>query len=193
MQDLSPLLTDLYQINMIQAYLDHGKTDTAVFELFVRRLPARRGFLMAAGLEQALDYLENLRFETSDLIWLESTGRFSKALIDYLAAFRFTGDVHAMREGTVFFADEPILRVTAPLPQAQFVESRLINILHFQTLVASKAARCVLAAPAKLLVDFGMRRAHGAEAGLMAARASYVADRRTTSAFRRILVPPPSP
>jgi nicotinate phosphoribosyltransferase len=171
----SPLLTDLYQINMIQAYLDHGDTDTAVFELFVRSLPARRGFLLAAGLEQALDFLENLRFSAADIAWLKSTGRFGKNLLDYLGDFRFTGDVHAMPEGTAFFANEPILRITAPLPQAQFVESRLINILHFQTLIAAKAARSVLAAPGKLLVDFGLRRAHGAEAGLMAARASYIA------------------
>ena len=175
MEDASPLLTDLYQINMVQAYLDHGDTETAVFELFARTLPARRGFLLAAGLEQALDYLETLRFSDADLSWLKGTGRFGQKLLDYLAAFRFTGDVHAMPEGTAFFAAEPILRVTAPLPQAQFVESRLINILHFQSLIAAKAARCVLAAPNKLLVDFGMRRAHGAEAGLMAARASYVA------------------
>jgi nicotinate phosphoribosyltransferase len=170
----SPLLTDLYQINMIQAYLDHEKTGTAVFELFVRSLPARRGFLVAAGLEQALDFLENLCFSAAEIAWLKSTGRFRDNLLDYLADFRFTGDVHAMREGTVFFANEPILRVTAPLPQAQFAESRLINILHFQTVVAAKAARMMLAAPNKLLVDFGMRRAHGAEAGLMAARASYI-------------------
>jgi nicotinate phosphoribosyltransferase len=175
MKDISPLLTDLYQINMIQAYLDHGDTKTAVFEFFARSLPARRGFLAAAGLEQALDYLENLRFSAADIAWLKSTGRFRKNLLDYLGDFRFSGDVHAMPEGSVFFAGEPILRITAPLPQAQFVESRLINILHFQTLIASKAARCVLAAPNKLLVDFGMRRAHGAEAGLMAARASYIA------------------
>ena len=175
MEQISPLLTDLYQINMIQAYLDHGDTETAVFEFFARTLPPRRGFLLAAGLAQALDFLEQLRFSAADIAWLESTGRFGKKLLDYLAAFRFTGDVHAMPEGTVFFANEPILRVTAPLPQAQFVESRLINILHFQSLVAAKAARCVLAAPNKLLVDFGMRRAHGAEAGLMAARASYIA------------------
>jgi len=172
---VSPLLTDLYQLNMIQAYLDHGKTDTAVFEFFCRTLPPRRGFLLAAGLEQALDYLEGLCFSGDDIAWLKSTGRFRDNLIDYLRDFRFTGDVHAMPEGTAFFASEPILRVTAPLPQAQFVESRLINILHFQTLIAAKAARCVLAAPGKLLVDFGMRRAHGAEAGLMAARASYIA------------------
>ena len=170
----SALLTDLYQINMIQAYLDHGEKDTAVFEFFARNLPARRGFLVAAGLEQALDYLETLRFSDTDIAWLKSTGRFRENLIDYLATLRFTGDVHAMREGSVFFANEPILRVTAPLPLAQFVELRLINILHFQTLVASKAARMMLAAPGKLLVDFGMRRAHGAEAGLLAARASYL-------------------
>jgi nicotinate phosphoribosyltransferase len=171
----SPLLTDLYQLTMIQAYLDHGDTDTAVFELFVRTLPARRGFLLAAGLEQALDFLETLRFSGAEIAWLERTGRFGKNLIDYLRGFRFTGDVLAMPEGTAFFANEPILRVTAPLPQAQFAESRLINIMHYQILVASKAARAVLAAPDKLLVDFGLRRAHGAEAGLMAARASYVA------------------
>jgi nicotinate phosphoribosyltransferase len=172
---ISPLLTDLYQVNMIQAYLDHGDTATAVFELFVRSLPARRGFFLAAGLEQALDFLENLRFSAAEIAWLESTGRFGKNLVDYLRDFRFTGDVHAMAEGTAFFANEPILRLTAPLPQAQFVESRLINILHYQLLIAAKAARSVLAAPGKLLVDFGMRRAHGAEAGVMAARASYIA------------------
>ena len=171
----SPLLTDLYQINMIQAYLDHGDTDTAVFELFVRSLPSRRGFLLAAGLAQALDFLEQLRFSSADVDWLKSTGRFNKNLLDYLAAFRFSGEVHAIAEGTAFFPSEPILRVIAPLPQAQLVESRLINILHFQSLIAAKAARCVLAAPGKLLVDFGMRRAHGAEAALLATRASYLA------------------
>jgi len=175
MEHVSPLLTDLYQINMIQAYLDHGDSATAVFEFFVRALPPRRGFLLAAGLAQALDFLETLRFSPSDIAWLKSTGRFSQRLLDYLGGFRFTGEVHAMAEGTVFFANEPILRVTAPLPQAQFVESRLINMLHFQSLIAAKAARMRLAAPDKLLVDFGMRRAHGAEAGLLAARASYIA------------------
>ena len=171
----SPLLTDLYQFNMIQAYLEHGETKTAVFEFFVRKLPAQRGFLVAAGLEQALEFLENLRFSAEELEWLASEGRFGAGLLDYLASFRFNGDVHAMREGTVFFANEPILRVTAPLPEAQLVETRLINILHFQSLIAAKAARMVLLAPNKLLIDFGLRRAHGADAGLMAARASYIA------------------
>jgi nicotinate phosphoribosyltransferase len=171
----SALLTDLYQFNMLQAYFDHGQTDTAVFEFFVRRLPARRGFLMAAGLEQALDFLENLQFSSEEIDWLRQGRRFTDDFVDYLARLRFTGDVDAMPEGTIFFADEPIIRVIAPLPEAQLVESRLINILHFQSLIASKAARMVLAAPGKQLVDFGLRRAHGAEAGLMAARASYLA------------------
>jgi nicotinate phosphoribosyltransferase len=130
---------------------------------------------MAAGLEQALGFLENLHFSPEELDVLARSGRFSKRLVDYLAGLRFTGDVHAMPEGTVFFANEPILRVTAPLAEAQLVESRLINILHFQSLIAAKAARMRLLAPGKLLVDFGLRRAHGAEAGLLAARASYVA------------------
>jgi nicotinate phosphoribosyltransferase len=171
----TPLLTDLYQLNMLQAYLDHGETKTAVFEFFVRKFPARRGFLIAAGLEQALNFLANLHFSSEEIDWLRQSGRFGKKLLDHLATLRFTGDVHAMPEGTVFFANEPILRVTAPLPEAQLVETRLINILHFQSLIASKAARMKLAAPDKLLVDFGLRRAHGWEAGIMAARASYIA------------------
>ncbi len=173
---VSPLLTDLYQLNMVQAYLDHGMTDTAVFELFSRKMPPRRGFLMAAGLEQAVGYLlDGMAFGEDDLAWLERSGRFRPNFLDYLKDFRFTGDVHAMPEGTVFFADEPVLRITAPLPQAQLVETRLINILQVQSLVASKAARMVLAAPDRALVDFGLRRAHGSEAGLYAARAAYVA------------------
>ncbi|WP_375159817.1 nicotinate phosphoribosyltransferase [Bradyrhizobium sp. RDT46] len=170
----SALLTDLYQLNMVQAYLEAGQTGTAVFEFFVRKLPPQRNFLMAAGLEQALEFLQGLRFSDDELSWLIRSGRFSARLIDYLSDFQFSGDVHAMPEGTVFFANEPILRVTAPLPEAQLLETRLINVLHFQSLIASKAARMALLAPGKLLVDFGLRRAHGAEAGLLAARASYI-------------------
>jgi nicotinate phosphoribosyltransferase len=171
----SPLTTDLYELNMVQAYLDKGEDKEAVFEFFVRRLPERRGFLLTAGLEDTLDYLENLRFSDEEIAWLENSGRFRQNLLDYLKAFRFTGDVHAIPEGTVCFPHEPLIRITAPLPQAQLVESRLINILHFQTLIASKAARMVLAAPGKILSDFGLRTAHGAEAGLYSARASYLA------------------
>ncbi|HKK13490.1 MAG TPA: nicotinate phosphoribosyltransferase [Gammaproteobacteria bacterium] len=171
----TPLLTDLYQLTMMQAYHDQGMEETAVFEFFARSLPPHRNFLVAAGLEQALGFLESLRFDSEELEWLNATGRFRQSFLDRLERLRFTGDVHAMPEGTVFFPNEPILRVTAPLPEAQLVESRLINLLHFSTLVASKAARCVLAAPGRQLVDFGMRRAHGAEAGLLAARSAYLA------------------
>jgi len=171
----SPLLTDLYELNMIQAYLDRGENGEAVFEFFVRRLPARRSFLLAAGLADAIDYLTTLHFSDAEIDWLKSTGRFNQSLFDYLAGFRFTGDVHAIPEGSVCFPSEPLIRITAPLPQAQLVETRLINILHYQTLVASKAARMVLAAPGKILSDFGLRTAHGAEAGLFSARASYIA------------------
>ena len=171
----SPLTTDLYELNMVQAYLDRAENKEAVFEFFVRKLPPRRGFLLAAGLEDALGYLETMRYSDSEIAWLKSTGRFRANLIDYLKNFRFTGDVHAIPEGTVCFAPEPLLRISAPLPQAQLVESRLINIMHYQTLIASKAARMVLAAPGKALSDFGLRTAHGAEAGLFSARASYIA------------------
>jgi nicotinate phosphoribosyltransferase len=177
----SLLLTDLYQLTMLQAYYDRGMEATAVFEFLVRRLPERRNFLMAAGLDQVLDFLEQARFRPEELDWLGSTGRFRPSTLARLAGWRFTGDVHAMPEGTVFFADEPILRVEAPLPEAQLVETRLMNLLQFQVVVASKAARCVLAAPDRLLVDFGLRRAHGAEAGLLSARASYLAGFGGTS------------
>lgn len=169
------LLTDLYELTMLQAYFDEAMCAPAVFELFVRVLPPRRNFLMLAGIEQALDYLEQLRFSPDELEWLRGTGRFRGLFLDWLRDFRFTGAVHAMREGSVFFANEPVLRIEAPIGQAQFVESRLINLINFSTLVATKAARCVLAAPDKVLIDFGLRRAHGAEAGLLAARASYLA------------------
>jgi len=171
----SLLLTDLYQLNMVEAYLAAGMEDEAVFEFFVRKLPPDRGFLVAAGLEQAIRYLLEAQCSPAELDWLRSCGRFSKRLIDFLAGFRFSGDVDAPPEGTIVFADEPLIRVTAPIAEAQLVETRLINFLHFQTLVASKAARMVLAAPGKGLVDFGLRRAHSGEAGLLAARAAYLA------------------
>src|ERR1043165_8118327 len=124
----SILLTDLYQLTMVQVYLEQDMMDTAVFEFFVRRLPAQRSFLVAAGLEQVLDFLEQLHLSQTELEWLKQTGRFSRSCLDYLAALQFSGDVHAMREGTVFFRNEPILRVTAPLPQAQFIETRIMNL-----------------------------------------------------------------
>jgi nicotinate phosphoribosyltransferase len=171
----SLLLTDLYQLTMLQAYLDQGQAELAVFEFFVRRLPEQRQFLMAAGLEQVLDFLEGACLSEAELAWLAGTGRFHGRFIESLRLLRFEGAVDALPEGTVFFADEPVLRVVAPLPQAQLVETRIINLLQYQTLVASKAARARLVAPVLQLVDFGLRRAHGAEAGLLSARASYLA------------------
>ena len=174
MLDHSLLLTDLYQLSMLEAYAAHGMAGTAVFEFFVRKLPPTRGFLLAAGLEQLVLFLENLRYSAAEIDWLRASGLFSSGLVDSLAELRFTGELDAMPEGTVFFPDEPVLRVTAPLSQAQLVETRLINLIHFQTVIASTAARMVLAAPGKQLIDFGFRRAHGAEAGTLAARASFL-------------------
>ena len=171
----SALLTDLYQLTMLQAYFDKNMNETAVFEFFVRQLPEQRNFLIAGGLEQVVDYLEMLHINLAEIDWLARTGRFTQPFLDSLSSLRFTGNVDAMREGTAFFANEPILRITAPLREAQFVETRIINLLQFQTMVASKAVRVRLAAPRHLLVDFGLRRAHGEEAGLLSARASYLA------------------
>lgn len=171
----SPLLTDFYELAMLQTYFSRGMNDTAVFEFSVRQLPAGRNFLMAAGLAQVVDYLGELLFDQDDVGWLSASGRFDPAFIASLIDFRFSGDVDALPEGTVFFADEPLLRITAPLREAQFIESRVMNLLHYQTLVASKAARSVLAAQGKRLIDFGLRRAHGAEAAVLSARASYIA------------------
>ncbi len=177
----SVLLTDVYQLTMLQAYYLKNMNETAVFEFFVRRAAENRNFYVVAGLEQCLEYLENFRITEDECAWLADCGFFQKEFVDYLSTLRFEGDVHALAEGTVFFPNEPIIRVTAPLPEAQIVETRLINLLQFQSMIASKAVRSVLAAPDKWLVDFGLRRAHGCEAGLLAARASYIAGFGGTS------------
>ena len=186
------LLTDLYELTMLQAYHSERMNGRAAFELFVRALPRTRNFLVAAGLAQVVDYLQELRFDDEDLAWLASTNRFTPEFLDTLRELRFTGDVDAMPEGSVFFPDEPILRIVAPLREAQLVESRVMNLVHYQTLVASKAVRSVLAAPGRLLVDFGLRRSHGAEAALLSARASYLAGfggSATTEAGREFGIP----
>ena len=188
----SVLLTDLYELTMLDAYFAEGMAGRAVFEFFVRALPAERNFLVAAGLAQVVDYLRALTFRDDELAWLAQTARFPPAFLDSLRGFSFTGDVDAMPEGTPFFPDEPILQISAPLREAQFVESRVMNLMHYETTVASKAVRCVLAAPGRLLVDFGLRRAHGAEAGVLSARASYLAGfsgTATVEAGRRFGIP----
>ena len=186
------LATDFYQLTMLHAYYRAGMEDLAVFEFFCRRLPAKRGFLMAAGLATVLEQLETASFSPAEIGWLRASGRFPDEIVDRFAAWRFTGDVDAVPEGTLVFADEPILRVTAPIAQAQLIETMVINLLHFQTLVATKAARMVLAASGAGLVDFGLRRAHSLEAGTYAARAAYLAGfdgTATVSAGERYGIP----
>ena len=177
----SALLVDQYQLSMMEAYIQRDMNKTAVFELFVRRLPKERNFLVATGLEQALELLESLHFTPEELKWLKQTGKYSQDFLAYLADFKFRGDVDAMPEGTLFFPNEPILQIIASMAEAQFIESRIINLLHYQTLVASKAVRSVLMGPGKTLIDFGVRRSHGFEAGVLAARASYIAGFTGTS------------
>ncbi|MGE5722780.1 MAG: nicotinate phosphoribosyltransferase [Sphingomonadales bacterium] len=186
------LTADFYQLTMLHAYRAAGMNQRATFEFFCRKLPPSRGFLIAAGLATLLEKLENARFTEAELAWLSASGRFPADMIDYFARWRFAGDVDAVPEGTLVFPNEPILRVDAPIAEAQLVETLVINHLHFQTLVASKAARMVLAAPDAQLIDFGLRRAHGLEAGLLAARAAYLAGfagTATTSAGMEFGIP----
>src|SRR5690606_26493724 len=169
------VLTDLYQLTMMQAYWREQYDGDAVFSLSVRRLPAERNYLLACGIEDVLDYLESVHFDDDDISYLASLPQFDPAFLETLRSFRFTGDVHAVPEGTPVFANEPILEVTAPLPEAQLVETFVLNIVHLRTLLASKAARVVAAAQGRTVVDFGMRRIHGASAALDGARAFYIA------------------
>ncbi|WP_163866065.1 nicotinate phosphoribosyltransferase [Myxococcus eversor] len=181
MEPEAALLTDLYQLTMTEAYLAEGQWDEAVFSLFVRGLPTRRNYLLAAGLEDALHTLEQLRFRAEDLEWLASQGRFSDRLLGWLERFKFSGDLDAMPEGTPVFGQEPLLEVRAPLPEAQLVETYLLNHVHLQTLAASKASRVVTAAAGRPVMEFGLRRIHGTDAGLKVARASYLAGVESTS------------
>jgi nicotinate phosphoribosyltransferase len=179
------LATDLYQLTMAAAYFENQlRSERAVFELFVRRIPEKRSFLLAVGLQQALEYLENLHFEEDEIRFISTHPAFQNAsykFFEYLKAFRFTGDVWAMPEGTAFFSQEPILRVEAPIIEAQIVETSLLAIINFQSMIASKAVRLVNAARGRNVIEFGTRRAHGTEAGLLAARAAYIAGCAGTS------------
>ena len=177
----SALFTDLYELTMLQAYYAEGMTATAVFELFFRELPARRNYIMAAGLDDVLSYLEELRFTDDELAWLEQRGQFSEALLEALRHFRFTGDVYAVPEGTIVFENEPVVQVVAPLPEAQLVETYVLNQIHLQSVAATKAARVVTAAQGRNVVDFGSRRSHGTDAALKVACTSYLAGAIGTS------------
>lgn len=182
--ETSALYTDLYQLTMLQAYWREGMNETAVFDLFVRRLRDRK-YLLACGLEQALEYLEHLSFSEEALAYLDEQDQFEDEFLTWLADFEFTGDVYAVAEGTPVFPDEPIMEVVAPIGEAQLVETLLLNQITFQTSIASKAARVVQAARAgdtePLVADFGMRRTHGTDAAMKAARAQFVAGVDATS------------
>jgi nicotinate phosphoribosyltransferase len=176
------LLLDLYELTMCESYLAEGMAERqATFQLYCRRLPGGWGYLVAAGIEDALEYLAGLRFDEDELAFLETTGLFRPSLLERLGQLRFSGGVRAMPEGTLFFPPEPLLEVTAPLIEAQLVETLVVNYVHVQSLIAAKASRCVEAAEGRRLVEFGLRRAHGGEAGLKAARASYLAGFDATS------------
>ena len=175
------LLTDLYELNMAVSYLRRGMTGPATFSLFVRQLPPDGGFLIAAGLEDCLAFLEQLAFTAADLAWLAESQGFSEPDLEALRRLRFTGDVWAVPEGTAVFAGEPLVEVTAPIAEAQLAETVLLNHVTFQTGIASKAARCALAARGAQLVDFSFRRTQGIEAGLTVARALAIAGFTATS------------
>jgi len=180
----SGLLTDLYELTMAAGYRKAGFDARATFELFVRGLPPRRNYLVAAGLAQAIEYLERVHFSADEIEYLRRHPVFAgigEDFFDFLAHFKFTGDIWAVPEGTVTFPDEPIVRVTGPIAEAQIVETYLLSAIHFQTLIASKAARVVTAARGRRVVEFGTRRAHGPEAGVLAARAAFIGGCSGTS------------
>lgn len=179
--DSAPLLIDLYELTMAETYMWGGLDHPATFELFVRELGPHRNFLVAAGLEDTLDFLLQMRFDAEAIGFLDSLGRFSPEFLEYLATLRFEGDVWAVPEGTLIFGQEPIMRITAPLIQAQIVETFLLNAVGLQTLIASKAARVHIATGDRTFVDFGARRSHGADAALKGARAAYLAGAASTS------------
>ena len=188
----SALFVDLYELTMAQVYYDRGMTDEAVFELTVRELPHNWDYLIAAGLERALNFLETLRFTEDELDYLSTLPQFDSAFLKRLRNIRFTGEVWAPPEGTIVYEHEPLIQVIAPLPEAQIVETAMINQIAFPTLVASKAARAVDAAGGRPVVEFGGRRAHGSEAAIEASRSSYIAGFEATSsveAGRRYGIP----
>lgn len=176
------LLTDYYQLTMMQGYYKENKTDdSAVFDLFYRTNPNDSSFSIAAGLEQVIDYINNLHFSSEDIKYLDSLGTFENDFLNYLKSFKFTGDIYAVEEGTVIFPHEPILKVIAPICQAQLIETALLNIINHQSLIATKAARINWAAKGDAVLEFGLRRAQGPDAGVLGARAAIIGGCVATS------------
>ena len=187
------ILTDLYELTMAQSYFSEKMDGEATFSLYVREYPPDRGYLIAAGIDDALDCVAALSFNSESVDYLRDTGIFEDDFLEYLQSFRFTGGVRALPEGSIFFTDEPALEVTGPIIDAQLAETILINQIQYQTLLATKAARCVHAARGRPIADFAARRTHGGEAALRMARASYIAGFGATSnvlAARRYGIPP---
>jgi nicotinate phosphoribosyltransferase len=174
------LFTDFYELTMCASYFDNKNFEPATFDLFIRRLPENRSYFLFAGLEQALQYLQSIKFTEEHLAYLKNQG-FSQDFLDYLRGFRFTGDVCAVPEGTVTFPNEHLIRVTAPIIEAQLVETFLLNTVNLQTMIATKASRVVHAAKGKTVIEFGLRREQGIDAGIKVARSSYIAGCQGTS------------
>jgi len=175
-----PLFTDLYELTMAAGYFQHRLDESATFSLFVRATP-KRGYFVAAGLQDVVDALTRFRFSDEEIAWLKQTGRFNRDFLSHLATLTFSGDVRAMAEGEIFFADEPVLEVTAPLIEAQIIETFIINTVGLASMLATKAARCVHAAAGRPIVDFSLRRTQGSHAGMTVARSSYIAGFSGTS------------
>ena len=175
------LLTDFYELTMMQGYFDAGNDKTVVFDVFYRVNPSGNGFAIVAGLEQVIDYIKNLRFSDSDIEYLRSMNTFSNEFLNYLKTFKFTGDIYAIPEGTIVFPTEPLIRVTAPIMEAQIVEAAVLNIINHQSLIATKAARVVWAAGGDAVMEFGLRRAQGPDAGIYGARAAVIGGCAGTS------------
>ena len=180
--DTMSLLTDFYELTMMQGYFDAGSHDkSVVFDVFYRVNPSGNGFAIAAGLEQVIDYIKNLRFSEDDINYLASLNTFSKEFLDYLKGFKFTGNIYAIPEGTVVFPTEPLVRVTAPIIEAQIIEAAMLNIINHQSLIATKASRVVWAAEGDAVMEFGLRRAQGPDAGIYGARAAIIGGCAGTS------------
>src|SRR5208337_912806 len=174
------LFTDFYELTMCASYFDNKNFEQATFDLFIRRLPENRSYFLFAGLEQCLQYLQNIKFIDEHLDYLKAQG-FHRDFLDYLRCFRFTGEVWAIPEGSLAFPNEPLIRVTAPIIEAQLVETFLLNTVNLQTMIATKASRVVHAAKGKPVIEFGLRREPGIDAGMKVARSSYIAGCQGTS------------
>ena len=168
------LLTDFYELTMMQGYYEKGQNETVIFDVFFRQNPSNGGYSICAGLEQVIEYVKNLNFTYEDVDYLRSLGMFSEDFLHYLSGFHFTGDIYAIPEGTVIFPKEPVIKVIAPIMEAQLVETAILNIINHQCLIATKASRVVFAAGGDGIMEFGLRRAQGPDAGLYGARAAII-------------------